>query len=122
MGFLSDLPLWVQALFATLFTYAMTAAGAVFVFLSKNFKKKIFAGMVGLGGGIMNGGGFFFASAPGKGKMRSVRAKSRFYSDGGFFGGRCVYRFVGYPAGKAVGIFRKRKKERISHEYGNDFA
>lgn len=39
MEWLMGLPVWLQALFATLFTYAMTALGASFVFLSGRIRR-----------------------------------------------------------------------------------
>ena len=64
MEFFSGLPAWLQALFATLFTYGMTAAGASLVFLSKRLNKTVLTATMGLAAGIMIAASFFSLLLP----------------------------------------------------------
>lgn len=63
------LPAWIQAGFATLFTYAMTALGAAFVFFSKKFHRGILNGMQGTSAGIMIAAAFFSLLLPAKERL-----------------------------------------------------
>jgi ZIP family zinc transporter len=54
----------VQALFATLFTWLLTAAGAVPVFFTKRFNQKIMDGLLGLAAGVMIAASFWSLLAP----------------------------------------------------------
>lgn len=53
-----------QALFATLFTWAMTAAGAAGVFISKEFSRKALDGLLGFASGVMIAASYFSLLAP----------------------------------------------------------
>lgn len=53
-----------QALFATIFTWGMTALGAGLVFFMGNMKRKHFDGMLGFTGGVMLAASFFSLLAP----------------------------------------------------------
>ena len=53
LGFLSSLGPIIQALMGTLFTWAMTAAGAAAVFLFKTINRKVLDGMLGFAAGVM---------------------------------------------------------------------
>ncbi len=55
----------VQALLATLFTYAMTAAGAGLVFLHREIKPRTLDGMLGFAAGVMIAASFWSLLAPG---------------------------------------------------------
>ena len=55
----------VQALLATLFTYAMTAAGAALVFMGKEINPKLLDGMLGFAAGVMIAASFWSLLAPG---------------------------------------------------------
>ncbi len=57
-------PAWVQALAATLFTYAMTAAGASLVFFVKNMRAKAVSAAEGMAAGVMIAAGFFSLLLP----------------------------------------------------------
>ena len=61
---LMQLPVWVQAFFATLFTWFMTALGAAFVFISGKFNKKALNVMQGIAAGIMIAASFFSLLLP----------------------------------------------------------
>ena len=54
-----------QALFATLFTWAVTAAGAALVFLTNDIKPKVMDGMLGFAAGVMIAASFWSLLAPG---------------------------------------------------------
>lgn len=56
-------PVW-QALFATLFTWGVTALGASLVFVFNNFNRKLLDGMMGFAGGVMIAASFFSLLLP----------------------------------------------------------
>lgn len=64
MQWLNNLDSWQQALIATAFTYAMTAAGALLVFICKNISKTAFSLMMSLAAGIMLASSFFSLLLP----------------------------------------------------------
>jgi ZIP family zinc transporter len=53
------------ALYATLFTWGLTALGASFVFLFKTMKRSVLDGMLGFTGGVMVAASFWSLLAPG---------------------------------------------------------
>lgn len=110
MGFLSDLPLWVQALFATLFTYAMTAAGAAFVFLSKNFNKKILTVMMGLAAGIMIAASFFSLLLPAKERCEASGQNPAFILTVGFLAGGAFIVLSDILLGRLSAFSEREKK------------
>ncbi|MFZ3069919.1 MAG: ZIP family metal transporter [Anaerolineaceae bacterium] len=62
--FLSGLSPILQALMATIFTWAMTAAGAAGVFLGKEINRKVMDGMLGFASGVMIAASYFSLLAP----------------------------------------------------------
>ncbi len=64
MEWLTNLDGWVQALVATLFTWAMTAAGAALVFFCKKVGRTSFCLMTAGAGGIMLASSFFSLLLP----------------------------------------------------------
>ena len=54
----------MQALYATLFTWGVTAAGASFVFFFKKMNRAIFDGMLGFTGGVMVAASFWSLLSP----------------------------------------------------------
>lgn len=60
MGF----PTYIQALFATLFTWGVTALGASMVFFFKSINRKVLDGMLGFAGGVMIAASFWSLLAP----------------------------------------------------------
>jgi ZIP family zinc transporter len=62
--FISSFPPVLQALFATLFTWAVTAAGAAVVFISKTISRKLMVSMLGFAAGIMIAASFFSLLLP----------------------------------------------------------
>ena len=64
MDWFAEQNIIMQALLATLFTWAMTALGAVPVFFTKHFNQKMFDGMLGLAAGVMIAASFWSLLAP----------------------------------------------------------
>lgn len=60
----STLPHAVQALIATLFTWAVTALGAAMVFFFKTINRKVLDGMLGFAGGVMIAASFWSLLSP----------------------------------------------------------
>ena len=54
----------VQALFATLFTWGVTALGAALVFVFKNINRKVLNGMLGFASGVMIAASYWSLLAP----------------------------------------------------------
>ena len=79
-----------QALFATLFTWFVTALGASLVFFFKTIKIKVLNGMLGFAAGVMIAASFWSLLAPGiemaeeLGQVAYVTAASGFLLGGGF--------------------------------------
>jgi ZIP family zinc transporter len=64
MNWFISLPGPVQALCATLFTYALTALGAATVFFFTNINRRVLDAMLGFAGGVMIAASFFSLLAP----------------------------------------------------------
>jgi len=64
IAFFSQFSPIVQALIGTLFTWAMTAAGAASVFLTKKINRKVLDVMLGFAGGVMIAASFWSLLAP----------------------------------------------------------
>ena len=62
--FLQGLNPYMQALFATLFTWGLTALGASVVFLGKAVNQKMLDGMLGFASGVMIAASYFSLLAP----------------------------------------------------------
>ncbi len=62
--FLSNFSPVMQALFATTFTWAVTAFGAAFVFLNKTISRKVLVLMLGFAAGVMIAASFFSLLLP----------------------------------------------------------
>ncbi len=63
-GWFLALPHPVQALCATLFTWALTALGASMVFFFRSINRKVLDGMLGFAGGVMVAASFWSLLAP----------------------------------------------------------
>ena len=88
MAFFSAMPAWGQALFATLFTYAMTAAGAALVFFSKKFDSKALTLAEGLAAGIMIAASFFSLLLPAADRLETAqKGRAAFVLTAGFLAG-----------------------------------
>ena len=75
---LMSLPVWVQALIATCFTYFMTAFGAAFVFVSGKCGERVLNPMQGTAAGIMVAASFFSLLLPAMEKLGSQGADAAF--------------------------------------------
>lgn len=64
METLANLHPVMQALLATLFTWAMTAAGAIPVFFAKQVNRKVLDGLLGMAAGVMIAASFWSLLAP----------------------------------------------------------
>jgi ZIP family zinc transporter len=63
-GFLTPFHPVIQALFGTLFTWSVTAAGAAMVFFFKTINRKVLDAMLGFAGGVMIAASFWSLLAP----------------------------------------------------------
>lgn len=77
MELFASLPAWAQALAATLFTYAMTAAGASLVFFAKRLPHVFLTAATGLAAGIMIAASFFSLLLP---AMDRLGGESKLYA------------------------------------------
>ncbi len=64
IAYFNALPHFVQALFATLFTWGVTALGASMVFFFKSINRKVLDGMLGFAGGVMMAASFWSLLSP----------------------------------------------------------
>ncbi len=64
VSFLQQFSPIVQALFATLFTWGVTALGAAFVFVNKTVSRKLMVSMLGFAAGVMIAASFFSLLLP----------------------------------------------------------
>lgn len=64
VAFLSSFSPILQALFATLFTWAVTALGAAFVFINKTVSRRLLVIMLGFAAGVMIAASFFSLLLP----------------------------------------------------------
>ena len=64
LAFLSAFPPVLQALFATLFTWSVTALGAAFVFVNKTVSSRLLVLMLGFAAGVMIAASFFSLLLP----------------------------------------------------------
>lgn len=64
LDFIASFPPITQALFATLFTWGVTALGAALVFGTRKFNQKILDAMLGFAGGVMIAASFWSLLAP----------------------------------------------------------
>ncbi len=64
VSFLQQFSPIVQALFATLFTWGVTALGAAFVFINKTVSRKLMVSMLGFAAGVMIAASFFSLLLP----------------------------------------------------------
>ena len=87
MEWLMGLPVWLQALFATLFTYAMTALGASFVFLSGRIRPSVLTLMQGSAAGIMIAASFFSLLLPAAERLEHAGAMTALVLGVGFVAG-----------------------------------
>ncbi|TKB08003.1 ZIP family metal transporter [Desulforhopalus sp. IMCC35007] len=83
-----------QAFFATLFTWALTAAGASLVFFAKEIKPKTMDGMLGFAAGVMIAASFWSLLAPGIEMAESLGHTAWLTAVIGFMGGGIFMRLT----------------------------
>jgi len=86
-------PIW-QALLATLFTWAMTAAGAAVVFMKKTINPKFLDGMLGFAAGVMIAASFWSLLNPGIEMAEHMGQTPWLTAVIGFLGGGVFMRLV----------------------------
>ncbi len=64
LNWFASLPVWIQALIATCFTYALTAIGAACVYFFKKENKKVLGCMQGVAAGVMLAASFYSLLQP----------------------------------------------------------
>lgn len=90
----NNLPVTVQALLATTFTYIITVCGAAIVYLFKKVNKNIMDTMLGLSAGIMISASFWSLLNPSVEMAKSLKMNAPIVSLIGFmFGG--IFLFIG---------------------------
>ncbi len=87
MDWLMGMPVWIQALFATLFTYTMTALGAACVFFSGKCGKKLLCAMQASAAGIMIAASFFSLLLPAMERLNGSPSRTALVLTCGFFAG-----------------------------------
>ena len=93
LAFLSKFPPVVQALFGTLFTYAVTALGAALVFFFKSINKKVLDTMLGFASGVMIAASFFSLIAPAIEMSVAMGTRAWLTAGVGFLAG-CLFLFA----------------------------
>ena len=76
----------LQALYATLFTWGVTALGASFVFFFRKINKSIMDAMLGLAGGVMIAASFWSLLSPAIELAETLNMKAWLVAFAGFFG------------------------------------
>lgn len=83
----SRLPPWTQALFATAFTWGVTALGAAAVFLMRHPRKTILDGMLGFSAGVMLAASYWSLLAPSIEMAETLELNDWLTAITGFIGG-----------------------------------
>ncbi|MCR4616124.1 MAG: ZIP family metal transporter [Clostridiales bacterium] len=86
-AFLYSLPHTVQALIATIFTWAVTAFGAGIVFLFKKVNKNVLDAMLGFSAGVMISASFWSLLSPAAEMSQSLNMNTVFVLLSGFLSG-----------------------------------
>ena len=103
----------IQALFGTLFTWALTAAGAAMVFTTKDISRKLLNGMLGFAAGVMIAASYWSLLAPAIEMSASLNVPEWFPATIGFLVGGAFLWIVdkllphlhlGLPMSEAEGI------------------
>ncbi len=103
----------LQALLATLFTWAMTALGAATVFLTRDISRKLLDGMLGFAAGVMMAASFWSLLAPAIEMSEGTHVPSWFPAAAGFLAGSgflwvmdrvLPHLHLGFPIEEAEGI------------------
>ena len=86
----------VQALLATSFTWAVTAAGAAMVFLQREIRPKLLDAMLGFAAGVMIAASFWSLLAPGIRMAEDLGQIAWLTAAIGFFSGGLFMRLIDY--------------------------
>ncbi len=84
---LCELPHTLQALLATIFTWAVTASGAGIVFLFKKVNKNVLDAMLGFSAGVMISASFWSLLSPAVEMSQALNMNTLFVLLSGFLGG-----------------------------------
>ncbi len=103
----------LQALYATLFTWSVTALGAALVFFFKKVKKGIMDAMLGLAAGVMIAASFWSLLSPAIEMAENLKMNAWLVAFAGFFSGGLLL-FIGDKIFDK--IMSKRKKEENRKE------
>lgn len=105
------LPAWVQALAATGFTYAMTAAGAACVFFARNMRGRALPLAEGLAAGVMLAASFFSLLLPAMERTEAAGAgKAAVVLTAGFLAGGAFIMLADRMLAKVRGRFSGGKR------------
>jgi ZIP family zinc transporter len=113
ISFLQNLDPIIQALLATLFTWAMTAAGAAVVFTAKDISRRVLDAMLGFAGGVMIAASYWSLLAPAIAMSQGKNLPSWVPAVVGFIGGGIFlwsidkilpHLHLGFPTSEAEGI------------------
>jgi ZIP family zinc transporter len=94
VDFLKNFHPIIQALFATGFTWAVTALGAATVFMAKQASRKLLDGMLGFAGGVMIAASFWSLLAPAIEMSAGNEIPAWFPAAAGFLGGGIFLRIA----------------------------
>ena len=103
-NFITNLNPVIQALLATLFTYAITALGAALVFLFKKVNKNVMDSMLGFAAGVMIAASFWSLLSPAIEMAKSLNMIPWLIAFIGFFSGGLLL----YITDKIFNYFEKR--------------
>ncbi len=112
----------LQALFATLFTWAMTALGAGIVFLGRDLSRRLLDGMLGFAAGVMIAASYWSLLAPAIEMSEGLKIPSWFPAVTGFLLGGVFLRVIdgilphlhlGFPVSEAEGVKTSWRKTTL---------
>jgi ZIP family zinc transporter len=113
LGSLQNLSPIVQALLATLFTWAMTAAGSAVVFTAREISRRVLDAMLGFAGGVMIAASYWSLLAPAIAMSQGKDIPAWVPALAGFLGGGIFlwaidkilpHLHLGFPTSEAEGI------------------
>ncbi|GAB4388436.1 MAG: ZIP family metal transporter [Thermodesulfovibrionales bacterium] len=112
----------VQALLATLFTWAMTGLGAALVFVKKDLSRRVLDGMLGFAAGVMIAASYWSLLAPAIEMGKGGRLPEWLPAVAGFLAGGVFLRLadgvlphlhIGFPREEAEGIATSWKRTTL---------
>ena len=112
IDFFTNLSPVIQALFATLFTYGVTALGAALVFLFKKVNKNIMDAMLGFAAGVMIAASFWSLLSPAIEMANSLNMIPWLITFIGFFSGGLLL----YIGDKIFNYFDKKLSKKTNKD------